>query len=232
MFSVKMCVYCSVDCQRQHWIDQHKEECVPIDKRVPVIPSVEESLVTPLNSECGICFEDPIKQPVVLPRCRHAFCFSRLSNWQGDCSESPQNELYRALGQEEKITKFCPFCRKEIGKSVTQDALIKAKIYQAHQAQRLDQSADETERMKLLHLAVSECDMILEADPDDVDAMASKVRALAQFDPTETVVVAKRLLHLHEAVNVTIRGLQAQIAEMSAAWRQETKRKPNGAMSK
>jgi tetratricopeptide (TPR) repeat protein len=212
----KCVFYCSVDCQRQHWIGQHKKECVPIDKRVPVIPPVEESLVTPLNSECGICLEDPIKQPVVLPRCRHAFCFSCLSNWQGDCSDCPQNEVYKQLGQAEKITKFCPFCRKKIGKSVARTALIRARRYQT-QAQRLDQSADESERMKLLHLAVSECDMILEADPDDVDAMAIKVRALAQFDPSETIVVAKRLLHLHEEVGQTIRGLQAQIAVMSAA---------------
>jgi tetratricopeptide (TPR) repeat protein len=209
----KCAFYCSVDCQRQHWNKEHKKTCVPIEKIVQAIPEVEDSLVTPLNSECGICLEEPIKQPVVLPDCRHAFCFSCLSNWQGDCNDAkPQNLMWEMLGRTENITKFCPFCRKEIGKSVTRDVLIKAHIYQA-QARRLAQSTRESERMELLQKAVSECDKVLEVDPNDLDALKLKVGALVQFNPTETVAVAKRSLCVHAVGNEKLRRLKEQLEE-------------------
>jgi tetratricopeptide (TPR) repeat protein len=213
----KCAFYCSTACQRQHWNREHKKACIPFEKRVPVIPQMEESLVIPLNSECGICFEEPIKQPVVLQDCRHAFCFPCLKSWQGDSKNVLQDGVWEMLGQTEKVTKFCPTCRNEIGKSVAQDALIKANIYQA-QAKRLPQSAGEAERMRLLHLAVSECDKVFETDPDDLDTLKIKLRALVQFDPSETIRVVKRLLQLHELVNPKACRLQEQVSLLFAAY--------------
>jgi hypothetical protein len=65
------------------------------------------------------------------------------------------------------ITKRCPFCRVEVGKPVAQDALIRANMY-AVKALRLPYK-DDTERMNLLRMAVTECDMVLETDERDLD---------------------------------------------------------------
>jgi MYND finger/RING-type zinc-finger len=118
--SCKCAFYCSVECQRQDWTKRHKKECIPVETRYVPLPQISDSLVTPLNSECGICLEEPIKHPVVLPACRHAFCFSCLSSWQGDWRDSPTNMMWRMMGQTEKITKHCPFCRVKIEKHVAQ----------------------------------------------------------------------------------------------------------------
>jgi hypothetical protein len=53
------------------------------------------------------------------------------------------------------------------------------------QAIRLPQNKDDTERMKLLRMALAECDMILETNERDLGALKIKIRALVQFDPSE-----------------------------------------------
>jgi tetratricopeptide (TPR) repeat protein len=211
----KCVFYCSVDCQRQHWNREHKKECIPTQKRIPIIPLMNETLVTPLNSECGICLEEPIKQPVVLPACRHAFCFPCLKSWQGDSKKSSQDKLWEMLGQTDKVTKVCPTCRKDIGKSVSQDALLKAHMYQT-QARLLPRSADGVDRMELLQMALSECKRILDADPNDLDALTVRVSALVQFDAAEAVKAAKQLLRVNEVALEKMNRLQERAAQVTA----------------
>jgi ribosomal protein L44E len=195
----KCAFYCSVECQRQHWIQEHKEKCIPIKKRVEPIPPVDDSLVIPLNSECGICLDDPIEHPVVLPGCRHAFCLSCMSNWQVECKPNPGNLGRRLRGQS--IYKFCPMCRTTIGTSVARDALDKANAYQ-NQACRIPRNAsNDKERIDLLSKAVSVCDKVLEGDANDLDALEIKARALVQFNPSETVTIVKQLLELHKEMH-------------------------------
>lgn len=79
--------------------------------------------VVPVNTECAICLEDPIpSKPVVLPKCRHAFCFSRLQDWQSYRIFDPTVDYIAvSSGDMDKTNKTrCPYCRQDVYKSVTE----------------------------------------------------------------------------------------------------------------
>jgi tetratricopeptide (TPR) repeat protein len=127
--------------------------------------------------------------------------------------------MWRMMGRTEKITKHCPFCRVEIGKPVAQNALIQARMYLA-QACQPPYNKDDTERMKLLSMALAECDMVLETNDRDLDALKIKVRTLAQFNPSETVKIVKYMFHVHMEAEEKLcryRKLAEQVLSASAS---------------
>jgi Ring finger domain len=119
-----------------------------------------------LNMECGICLEDNMVQPVVLPDCRHAFCFACLYDYQN----STQNPS-------------CPFCRQDMA-----DGMVRAGQVHLHhimflltRAVRLEPGS--VERARLYRRAGQQVDQILAVTPDNFKALNAQapVQAIARF---------------------------------------------------
>jgi MYND finger len=90
--------YCSVICQKADWKQEHKHDCIDWNEmkekheasvvskndssspeKVQSIGMDEEDNTTVMNTEdheCPICLSSPIRQPLVLPDCKHTFCSS------------------------------------------------------------------------------------------------------------------------------------------------------------
>jgi tetratricopeptide (TPR) repeat protein len=70
------------------------------------------------------------------------------------------------------------------------------------------------EKMKLLHAAVSTCDCVLEVKNENLQAMMVKIRALAQFDPHNTINVVNELLQLDTVVRSKERQLAKRLMDV------------------
>lgn len=131
--------YCGKECQIKHWKKEHKQYCRPIETMKQLIEDDENSMndfasqvqdasfiinddtwtSKAVNTECCICFTDPIiNYPVVLKDCKHAFCRSCLIQWQQQQQQSfLQQQLFQQQQEEEdsSTTKYhlqCPICRQ------------------------------------------------------------------------------------------------------------------------
>ena len=89
--------YCSKKCQRKHWKEEHREDCEDVNgMRRRAFPTCTIPLEG-TKTDCAICFRETIVDPLVLD-CRHAFCFSCLSEYQERTSK-----------YDKQI--YCPLCR-------------------------------------------------------------------------------------------------------------------------
>jgi hypothetical protein len=93
--SCRLVYYCSVDCQRSHW-RTHKPECHSLDKMRGMQLGLSDLVQLPCDhvGDCAICL-GLLRDPVQLPSCGHAFCFSCLRQYQSISSDTR-----------------CPLCRE------------------------------------------------------------------------------------------------------------------------
>jgi tetratricopeptide (TPR) repeat protein len=204
----KCAFYCSVDCQRTDWMG-HRPKCVLMARNFRPDDTCNDSSVTPINTECGICLEEPMSNPVVLSKCGHSFCFPCLKDWQ----EAYPRHLLDIVKRTERIrNQVCPMCRTTMGKSVVFDTLVKAHFLQY----RASKVQGEDEKMKLLDEALSEVNVVLESDEGNTDAILIKAHILSQYDPQETIVVATKLLELRKFAVKKERQLGIRIAKAKA----------------
>lgn len=223
--------YCSVDCQRQHWRVEHKGDCRPIDgmrsqmdgfknKEWLLPDSAATAAVVPVNTACAICLEDPIpSEPVVLPKCNHAFCFSCIQTWQSyskfdpsiDYSEEPSdgNSNYKSKNQS-----CCPYCRQDVEKSAVQQAMETAALY----AGRAKGSGSTVaERTNLYNLAIEEVDKVLDSNPIDFSALFLKAQILSEVSPLEAIQVLETMIETDKVSSVLQDNVEAMIEKVDAA---------------
>ena len=88
--------YCSRECQRAHWKDNHEQYCIPKADRVPqqqkALDATSEAAAT--AGECAICLDPLTDASACTLRCSHVFPAS--------CVEELRN-----VG----VTQTCPLCR-------------------------------------------------------------------------------------------------------------------------
>jgi tetratricopeptide (TPR) repeat protein len=146
--------------------------------------------------------DEPISHPLRLPMCGHSFCFSCIRSWQ-EASSVDALDLVEGSGDG-----YCPLCRTAMQASIGHYAAAQAHTLQFRASKLPVERHDE--KMKLLHLAVSECNHVLEVEGENLQAMTVKIRALAQFDPHETIKVTNEILQL----DIMVRKKECQLKEM------------------
>lgn len=146
--------YCGRECQRRHWtehrpdcrsVDWMREACSRVGAALPAA-STSRDLSTALNTECGICLEERMPDPVVLNECRHAFCFSCLKDWQ-----TYANNASSMASAAPSSSSSCPYCRQQIQVNLLEDCSEKAKLYAARARKK---SIPAEERTKFYNLAL------------------------------------------------------------------------------
>lgn len=190
--------------------------------------STGDAVTTPATSQdatCGICLKEKIIRPLVLPNCRHVFCFACIEKYQ----ETNQAPMWRN-------NKTCPLCR-----AVTDKALHKARMELKRVEMLLDDD-DIVGRRDLCNKAMLEIGA-LGADGGNVAALLVRADLLKHVDPLkaiklyETLVKAARSrmrleqqakLHVGKAQSYKAAGL---FAEALAEYRRvnEGRKKPMSA---
>ena len=147
--------YCSRNCQSNHWQQEHKSDCFPIEdsKKMHETGLVDDRVcleaddetrrqVLEGNPHCAICLEQPMVRPVVLDKCHHAFCSCCLQNWSSLQSTTTSN---------------CPLCRQEIpdmAESIIQDILMllasaeKANASESFRQEQFSRALEKMEQLK------------------------------------------------------------------------------------
>jgi tetratricopeptide (TPR) repeat protein len=191
--------YCSVECQRNHWRREHRNDCRDISymrqeqqKLDGALPQGRDATAVAVNTACGICLEEPIFNPVVLKQCRHAFCFPCLQSWQHYRPNPEAAAMEHVPGQGNR-NKACPFCRQTIEKSATDEILELACLFSAR-ARRLG-SHDE-ERSQLFDAALAEVDKVLQLNANDLGALFVKGQILREVAPLQAVQVFQTAIDL------------------------------------
>jgi MYND finger/Zinc finger, C3HC4 type (RING finger) len=196
----KCAFYCSVACQRKHWVAEHKITCGSLETNYH-----EGSLVQLPHGECGICMDEPMSHPIRLDECGHSFCFTCIRHWQEASSPDQWNSVNMYNHG------CCPLCRTVMKKNVAHYAVTQADDIQDRASEIPEQHDD---KMKLLHAAVSTCDCVLEVKNENLQAMMVKIRALAQFDPHNTINVVNELLQLDTVVRRKERQLAKRLMDV------------------
>jgi Zinc finger, C3HC4 type (RING finger) len=149
--------------------------------------------------------DEPISHPIRLPECGHAFCFTCIRSWQ----ETSSPNKWATIDSENGC---CPLCRTVMAKSAAECAVFQAQALQVRASKLLVEQHDE--KMKLLHMAVSECNHVLDVENENVAPMMVKISALAQFDPHETIKATNELMQLDAVVRKKQHQLKERFEEM------------------
>ena len=174
--------FCSSYCLRQlsgHQcvdVETMRNAIIGIGMDAPVV-DVSEAM----NTTCGICLEDQMTDPIVLPNCKHAFCRQCLREWH-------------AFEKFKKETT-CPTCRSVLLNDQSEDNPIeKAKIYGA----RAHKHSNNPEQ-KLGHCerALQELDKLLSRDGSNILALFTKAEILLlQSKPKDALEVLDTILDI------------------------------------
>jgi MYND finger/RING-type zinc-finger len=197
--------YCSVECQRNHWRQEHRDECremsfmraQPEHSVDGALPQCGETTAVAVNTSCGICLEEPMSNPVVLRKCRHAFCFPCLQGWQQyhqplhRVANSTPNEF---VSGRDNRNIACPFCRQRMDKSATEEIMEMASLFSAR-ALRCDETQNE-ERSQLFEAALAEVNKVLHLNANDLGALFVKGQILREVAPIEAIQVFQTAIEL------------------------------------
>jgi tetratricopeptide (TPR) repeat protein len=206
--------YCSVECQKKHWRESHKSDCVHYETMCAEVAEVAEldgtlpATTTPVNTACGICLEETMQQQVVLKGCKHAFCLACLKEWQAYTTHTANSF------DTENPAMSCPLCRQEIEKSVVEDTVENARLYTAR-ARKLQEN--DPERSKYFELALAEVDKLLLANEHDLGALGLKGQILQQYAPADAIKVYERTLELDREGSANLEKLEAMEDQVKVA---------------
>jgi tetratricopeptide (TPR) repeat protein len=186
----QMTFYCNDDCRKRHAVE-HRPDCHDMkehDKqREAQTPSKEELLsaaaVDAINSDCGICLEEQMEQPVTLD-CRHAFCSTCLVAWQRHTRNTPPDE-YQIYDRGTRPTHVCPTCRSDSDGTVETDLMLRAQALASRAA--LLRHDPDAERVLLLK-SLDVLNMLLEVDLPHILAYTTKVKVLGMLGEHQQVI--------------------------------------------
>jgi hypothetical protein len=235
--------YCSNECQKADW-NNHKLVCQSRDEQTIFTNRVQKIAQSKpisqkqeqLHGTCSICLHEPMVNPVVLPDCHHAFCYTCLAEWQ-------------------KSSMQCPNCRETTQMSVMESALDNATTYFAekgllemkrwHNHSQKNTSSDSSDDMSkaserdendntindhqnmYLNLALDQVNRVLRSNPNDVQALRvkgqillvskpiealdllEKADAIIEEDPTSNATKARNLI---ENIMVGVQSCEAMIS--------------------
>ena len=174
--------FCSSYCLRQ--LSGH--QCVDIETMRNAIigigmdaPAVDISLA--INTTCGICLEDQMSDPIVLPDCKHAFCRQCLGEWHSF--------------EKFKKETTCPTCRSVLLNDQSADNPIeRAKIYGARAHKH---SNNPEQKLRHCERALQELDALLSRDGSNILALFTKAEILLlQSKPKDTLDVLDTILDI------------------------------------
>lgn len=123
-----------------------------------------------INSECGICLQEPIANPVVLKECHHAFCSGCLITWQ--------NYHQRAEMSLSRAGFPCPWCRSENTEDVEQALIDRAMLLGSRGSSK---ATSQDEKTALWTEALACVDKVLDAKDFLITACANKAEALIEL---------------------------------------------------
>lgn len=147
----------SFSCQKAHWKQEHKFICKKLTKHILEIAERKrnekqfldryaEKDKSSLNTECSICYELILKNPVQL-KCGHAFCIECIDTYVGT-SSNPH-------------TVICPLCRSNEGQSIPQSIYHNASLFKSTAE---NYSKGDPLRMHYCALSKNELAKLLEDD--------------------------------------------------------------------
>ena len=214
--------YCSVECQKRHWRQEHKADCRDIgwfreqnvarisgESKGSVVSNDEEeapNVTEPARptavgdtSSCLICLEEPIVDPYTIPGCGHAFCFKCLQQWQGFTKNEGWSDVTRDDGRIVRSgpAVTCPACRAA-APDIEQSILEKA-FQLSRQANR--QSLCESEQKELREDAMLELNKIIASKDAStgISAMLASAEILLALErPEEAVTLLEDVVAFHE----------------------------------
>lgn len=170
--------YCSLDCQKKHW-SRHKPDCRDVNEMRCEVAGIGATLppTQATNEDCAICLQDTIEDPIILD-CRHAFCFTCLRDY--------------AMVRRRTGTKLmCPLCREPYVEGAAVQRIL---LFMARAARK---DITDEEREALLSQAQDDLSRALEADPNDMQVMFTKVELLLlQKDFDQAIQVIQSLMEL------------------------------------
>ena len=176
--------YCSADCQRLHW-NVHKPYCIDINEMRKIVVGITkgdegydvEDVDT--NVECGICLEEKAMNPVVIPKCKHVFCFTCLETWKNVSSTN-------------KCT--CPYCRNDI----VGDRELKMNRVHLNAARAKNKSLSSEQRNEYYDSALSDIDDMFRDDEEDLQALFTKAGILSDGrNPNAAIEVVKKIMDIN-----------------------------------
>ncbi|CAJ1960334.1 unnamed protein product [Cylindrotheca closterium] len=194
--------YCSVACQKKHWVVEHKTYCMDTNKFKTRMLTLGDGEIPQARGElkegqdkqdCAICLRHPMVDPYVLPSCGHAFCFSCLAEWQNTVKNNAAAPAYPSLPDESKKPKLnCPACRAETP-DVQDSILQKARLLAARANNR---KTSESEKITLRREALAELDQLEKKGRPPVEEVVTPVDV--QISCQRLATRAELLLSLQE----------------------------------
>mmetsp|Transcript_21210 Transcript_21210/g.32172 ORF Transcript_21210/g.32172 Transcript_21210/m.32172 type:complete len:465 (+) Transcript_21210:23-1417(+) len=182
--------YCSSTCRKSQ-VSEHGPDCHDVAAHIRTLhnetPSKEELLSAAsedaVNSECGICLEEQMDQPVTLD-CKHAFCSSCLVAWQRQ-KRNPEN-VHQFYPESSDRTHRCPLCRNETDGRVEVDLMLRSRLL-ASRANLLKKGDPESAR-NLLEKALDILNKLLQVNSPHLQAYITKVEILESLGEYQRVV--------------------------------------------
>ncbi|CAM9889157.1 unnamed protein product, partial [Heterosigma akashiwo] len=210
--------YCGVACQRSHW-KAHKALCINVNvmrQKLVGIAGEEDAEHNEMESvntdvECGICLEDQARDPVVIPQCRHVFCFACLQQWK---------ERSDFTGPSNRST--CPYCRTE---------LLDDREHKLKQAQLCVLRVEAAKRKKGVNpegrireyydSALSDLDCLLRDNDEDLQTLFTKAEILIADgrNPENAIEIAKKIMEINEERGDNAKTMTAALDEVQNAMR-------------
>ena len=173
--------FCSSYCLRQ--LSGH--QCVDVETMRNAIIGIGMDAPVDIsqakNTTCGICLEDQMTDPIVLPNCKHAFCRQCLREWH-------------AFEKFKKQTT-CPTCRSVLLNDQSEDNPIeKAKIYGAR-AHKYSNNSEQ--KLRHCERALQELDKFLSRNGSNIQALFTKAEILLlQSKPKDALEVLDTILEI------------------------------------
>ena len=227
----KCTYYCSVECQRSHWKQEHKADCRDVGwmrrQHVQYLHGNDDewggekagsdsdaaeptsSGAAKMNSSCYICLEEPIKDPFSIPGCGHVCCFSCLQQWQGfvkntmrSTNSDPTDAAVIPSTNRPAITVTCPACRA-VAPDIERTIFEKAQLYTVRANRH---GLGEAERQEYRELAVAELEKVSDSNDAamEFNALIAKADVLLLLErPQDAIEVINKVISLH------LKGTQA-----------------------
>ena len=201
--------YCSRECQKKHW-KEHKPYCLSLKEMQEEMMGLGKgaaiSTETEINSECAICLENPIKRPIVLDACSHAFCSGCLIRWQQQLRPSESGGMDQ--------NRSCPLCRSETT-NIEESLLSSAKLCAAR-ADRPNCSPED--QVKYREQALADLEKVLDVENPNIQAFFSKTETLISLGEGKAALECiDHLVQLNQERGEKLRSLQEMIARADAA---------------